>query len=120
MIVACEMFSLSFVDADKWFPDCFIIVVHTYSIFLCNFVQEKELIEKHNAWLNEELSAKVNSLIEERKTHLEVVADMSAKISNVNVLISEYYCLASEFRKLSNFFSIMFSMRDRLMNVLVH
>ncbi|XP_074586874.1 nuclear-pore anchor-like isoform X2 [Curcuma longa] len=51
--------------------------------------QEKELIEKHNAWLNEELSAKVNSLIEERKTHLEVVADMSAKISDYERQINE-------------------------------
>ncbi|XP_042438080.1 nuclear-pore anchor-like [Zingiber officinale] len=51
--------------------------------------QEKELIEKHNAWLNEELSTKVNSLIEERKTHLEVVADMSAKLSEYERQINE-------------------------------
>lgn len=44
------------------------------------------------------MSAKVNSLIEERKTHLDVVADMSAKLSEVNVLISKYYCMASAFK----------------------
>ncbi|KAM7532425.1 hypothetical protein LguiB_035835 [Lonicera macranthoides] len=46
-------------------------------------LQEKELIERHNAWLNDELTAKVNSLIELRKTHNEVEADMSAKLEDV-------------------------------------
>ncbi|GKV46204.1 hypothetical protein SLEP1_g53206 [Rubroshorea leprosula] len=45
--------------------------------------QEKELIERHNAWLNEELTAKVDSLIELRRTHAEFEADMSAKLANV-------------------------------------
>ncbi|XP_058072339.1 nuclear-pore anchor-like [Magnolia sinica] len=45
--------------------------------------QEKELIEKHNLWLNEELTTKVNSLIELRRTHTEFEADMSAKVANV-------------------------------------
>ncbi|KAH7688768.1 nucleoprotein TPR protein [Dioscorea alata] len=45
--------------------------------------QEKELIEKHNAWLNEELNTKVNSLIELRKKHMEVEVDMSAKIADL-------------------------------------
>nr|XP_018673883.1 PREDICTED: nuclear-pore anchor [Musa acuminata subsp. malaccensis] len=51
--------------------------------------QEKELLEKHNAWLNEELSAKVNSLVEERKTHMEIVADMSAKLADFERQINE-------------------------------
>ncbi|RWW09056.1 hypothetical protein GW17_00027467 [Ensete ventricosum] len=46
--------------------------------------QEKELLEKHNAWLNEELNAKVNSLVGEHKTHMEIVADMSAKLADVS------------------------------------
>ncbi|URE35468.1 Permease family [Musa troglodytarum] len=51
--------------------------------------QEKELLEKHNAWLNEELSAKFNSLVEERKTHMEIVADMSAKLADFERQINE-------------------------------
>ncbi|CAL5321269.1 unnamed protein product [Camellia sinensis] len=42
--------------------------------------QEKELIERHNIWLNDELTTKVDSLIELRKAHSELDADMSAKI----------------------------------------
>ncbi|XP_022717640.1 nuclear-pore anchor [Durio zibethinus] len=45
--------------------------------------QEKELIERHNAWLNEELNAKVNNLIEIRRTQAELEADMSAKLADV-------------------------------------
>ncbi|XP_010260814.1 PREDICTED: nuclear-pore anchor isoform X2 [Nelumbo nucifera] len=51
--------------------------------------QEKELIEKHNAWLNEELTAKVGSLIELRKTHAEYEADMSAKLADVERQLNE-------------------------------
>ncbi|XP_074591609.1 nuclear-pore anchor-like isoform X2 [Curcuma longa] len=59
--------------------------------FTCNHVnQEKELLEKHNIWLNEELSMKVNCLIEERKTHMEVVADLSAKLSESERQINDY------------------------------
>jgi nucleoprotein TPR len=45
-------------------------------------IQEKELIERHNVWLNDELTAKVNSLIELRRTHSELEADMSAKLED--------------------------------------
>ncbi|XP_078447741.1 nuclear pore anchor [Wolffia australiana] len=44
--------------------------------------QEKELITKHNEWLNEELTVKVNSLIELRRTHMEYEAEMGAKLSD--------------------------------------
>ncbi|KAA8523384.1 hypothetical protein F0562_009807 [Nyssa sinensis] len=47
------------------------------------FSQEKELVERHNVWLNDELTAKVNSLIELRKMHSEFEADMSAKLADV-------------------------------------
>lgn len=68
-----------------YFVDDNVIILN---LFLhCYNEQEKELLEKHNAWLNEELSAKVNSLVEERKTHMEIVADMSAKLADVSVLI---------------------------------
>ncbi|XP_022892309.1 nuclear-pore anchor [Olea europaea var. sylvestris] len=46
-------------------------------------LQEKELLERHNLWLNEELTSKVDSLIELRKTHGELEADMSAKLADV-------------------------------------
>ncbi|XWS16718.1 hypothetical protein CRYUN_Cryun33cG0001800 [Craigia yunnanensis] len=45
--------------------------------------QEKELIERHNAWLNEELTAKVDNLMEIRRTQAELEADMSAKLADV-------------------------------------
>ncbi|KAJ6817739.1 nuclear-pore anchor [Iris pallida] len=48
----------------------------------CNRVtEEKELLEKHNTWLNEELTTKVNNIFELRKTHMDVEADLSSKIS---------------------------------------
>ncbi|CAA3028939.1 nuclear-pore anchor [Olea europaea subsp. europaea] len=46
-------------------------------------MQEKELLERHNGWLNEELTDKVHSLIELRKTHGELEADMSIKLADV-------------------------------------
>uniref|UniRef100_A0A7N0VHG9 Nucleoprotein TPR/MLP1 domain-containing protein n=1 Tax=Kalanchoe fedtschenkoi TaxID=63787 RepID=A0A7N0VHG9_KALFE len=45
--------------------------------------QEKELIERHNIWLNDELTAKVNILIETRSAHSEFEAEMSAKLVEV-------------------------------------
>ena len=49
------------------------------------FEQEKELIERHNMWLNEELTAKVDNLMEIRRTQAEHEADMSAKLADVSV-----------------------------------
>ncbi|CAI9760212.1 unnamed protein product [Fraxinus pennsylvanica] len=46
-------------------------------------LQEKELFERHNVWLNEELTSKVDSLIALRKTYGEREADMSAKLADV-------------------------------------
>ncbi|KAK6926183.1 Nucleoprotein TPR/MLP1 [Dillenia turbinata] len=46
-------------------------------------LQEKELIERHNVWLNDELTAKVNHLLELRKKHGEYEAEMSAKLADV-------------------------------------
>ncbi|KAG8365302.1 hypothetical protein BUALT_Bualt18G0090400 [Buddleja alternifolia] len=46
-------------------------------------LQEKELLERHNTWLNEELTAKVDSLIQLRKTNGELEADMSSKLADV-------------------------------------
>ncbi|KAK4370532.1 hypothetical protein RND71_010007 [Anisodus tanguticus] len=52
-------------------------------------LQEKELVEKHNAWLNEELTKKVNGLMELRKAHSELEADMSAKLVDAERKFSE-------------------------------
>ncbi|XP_059661908.1 nuclear-pore anchor isoform X2 [Cornus florida] len=51
--------------------------------------QEKELIERHNAWLNDELTAKVNSYMELHKKHTELEADMSAKLADVERKLNE-------------------------------
>ncbi|XP_042520099.1 nuclear-pore anchor [Macadamia integrifolia] len=51
--------------------------------------QEKELIEKHNAWLNEELTAKAGELIKFRKLHAELEADTSAKLEDVERQLNE-------------------------------
>ncbi|XP_050371497.1 nuclear-pore anchor [Argentina anserina] len=45
--------------------------------------QEKELIERHNVWLNDELAAKVDSLIKLRRSHADIEAEMSFKLSDV-------------------------------------
>ncbi|KAI4333246.1 hypothetical protein L6164_018080 [Bauhinia variegata] len=51
--------------------------------------QEKEIIERQNAWLNDELTAKVNSFIELRKKHTDLEADMSSKLADVERQFSE-------------------------------
>ncbi|XP_050233770.1 nuclear-pore anchor [Mercurialis annua] len=47
------------------------------------FLQEKELIERHNAWLNEELTIKVDSLIKLRRKHADLDEEMSSKLADV-------------------------------------
>ncbi|XP_024989705.1 nuclear-pore anchor [Cynara cardunculus var. scolymus] len=54
--------------------------VHTS---LARLSQEKELVERHNIWLNDELTTKVNSLLELRKVHNELEADMSSKLADL-------------------------------------
>ncbi|KAK8648810.1 hypothetical protein V6N13_129553 [Hibiscus sabdariffa] len=51
--------------------------------------QEKELIERHNAWLNEELTSKVDNIVEIRRTHAELEADMSAKLADIEKQYNE-------------------------------
>ncbi|KAL3614899.1 hypothetical protein CASFOL_040560 [Castilleja foliolosa] len=46
-------------------------------------MQEKELLERHNIWLNEELTSKVNSLIQLRRANGELEAEMSSKLEEV-------------------------------------
>ncbi|KAG6625188.1 nuclear-pore anchor-like isoform X1 [Carya illinoinensis] len=45
--------------------------------------QEKELIERHNVWLNDELTDKVDSLNELRRKYNDIEADMCAKLAEV-------------------------------------
>ncbi|KAL9234131.1 hypothetical protein vseg_009035 [Gypsophila vaccaria] len=52
-------------------------------------VQEKELFEKHNAWLNSELTAKADSFLEQRRRSAEIEADMSAKLENIEKQYNE-------------------------------
>ncbi|GMN60733.1 hypothetical protein TIFTF001_029810 [Ficus carica] len=44
---------------------------------------EKELIERHNTWLNDELTAKFDSLVQMRRKHADVEADLSSKLADV-------------------------------------
>ncbi|KAF7822471.1 nuclear-pore anchor [Senna tora] len=51
--------------------------------------QEKEIVERQNSWLNDELTAKVNSSFEMRRKHTELEADMSSKLEDVERQFSE-------------------------------
>ncbi|XP_057958216.1 nuclear-pore anchor [Malania oleifera] len=53
------------------------------------YLQEKELIERHNVWLNDELTSKVESLIALRKTHAELEAEMSVKLADTERQFNE-------------------------------
>lgn len=54
-------------------------------------------MERHNSWLNDELKIKVDNLIELRKTHSELEAEMSVKLSDVSVLYILFtLCLTSD------------------------
>ncbi|KAK8562277.1 hypothetical protein V6N12_010361 [Hibiscus sabdariffa] len=68
-------------------PERFSIQLRLNSSLL--LLLEKELIERHNTWLNEELTAKVDNLIEIRRTHAELEADMSAKLADVEKQYNE-------------------------------
>ncbi|KAJ7568540.1 hypothetical protein O6H91_01G036800 [Diphasiastrum complanatum] len=51
--------------------------------------QEKELVEQHNEWLNEEISSKVNALLEERSKSREAEADLCARLSEAEKVAKE-------------------------------
>uniref|UniRef100_A0ACD5YQH7 Uncharacterized protein n=1 Tax=Avena sativa TaxID=4498 RepID=A0ACD5YQH7_AVESA len=56
----------------------------------CNRIaQEKELLEKHNLWLDEELKAKVKNLADLRKANMDEESRMSVKIAQLEREISE-------------------------------
>jgi nucleoprotein TPR len=41
------------------------------------------LVEQHNVWLNEELTAKVSALLEERHESAETESDLKTKLAEV-------------------------------------
>ncbi|KAK4595107.1 hypothetical protein RGQ29_018748 [Quercus rubra] len=51
--------------------------------------EEKELVERHNAWLNDELTAKVDSVIELRRKSNDLEDDMSTKLADVERQFNE-------------------------------
>ncbi|KAL5100700.1 hypothetical protein RYX36_005027 [Vicia faba] len=51
--------------------------------------QEKEIVERQNAWLNEELTAKTNSFLELRRKHSESETDTSSKLADVERQLGE-------------------------------
>ncbi|KAL6633570.1 hypothetical protein ACP70R_026241 [Stipagrostis hirtigluma subsp. patula] len=62
----------------------------THCQAICNRItQEKELLEKHNLWLDEELKTKATNLAEIRKTNMDEEARMSSKIAELEREISE-------------------------------
>ncbi|XP_074307607.1 nuclear-pore anchor [Silene latifolia] len=52
-------------------------------------LQEKELIEKHNVWLNDELTTKADSFLEQRRRSAEIEADLSAKLADTEKQYNE-------------------------------
>lgn len=52
-------------------------------------LQEKELIERHNTWLNDELTAKVDTLMELRRRHADLEEDVSTKLADAERRFSE-------------------------------
>ncbi|XP_011012854.1 PREDICTED: nuclear-pore anchor [Populus euphratica] len=52
-------------------------------------LQEKELIERHNAWLNDELTAKADTLMELRRRHADLEEDVSTKLADAERRFNE-------------------------------
>ncbi|KAJ6909948.1 hypothetical protein NC652_020832 [Populus alba x Populus x berolinensis] len=52
-------------------------------------LQEKELIERHNAWLNDELTAKVDTLMELRRRHADLEENVSTKLADAERRFNE-------------------------------
>ncbi|CAO2842787.1 unnamed protein product, partial [Amaranthus hypochondriacus] len=52
-------------------------------------LQEKELIEKHNTWLNDELTMKVDSLLQQRRNSAEIEADLTMKLTDMEKQYNE-------------------------------
>ncbi|CAN1749843.1 Nuclear-pore anchor [Linum perenne] len=64
---------------------------------ICSRLSQKEIVERHNSWLNDELTTKVDSLIELRIRHSNLEEDMSVKLADAERQLSE--CSSSAKRK---------------------
>lgn len=51
--------------------------------------QEKELVERHNASLNEDLKSKTDRLIQVRKESEELEADLSSRLADVRLILPQ-------------------------------
>ncbi|KAK2974228.1 hypothetical protein RJ640_016714 [Escallonia rubra] len=85
--VAIVVLWSSFVNVDILLKTSRVELFDKIASFI--LLKEKELIERHNVWLNDELTAKVNSLMELRKKNGEVEADMSAKLVDAEKKLNE-------------------------------
>ncbi|KAG0470649.1 hypothetical protein HPP92_017349 [Vanilla planifolia] len=61
--------------------------------------KEKELLDKQNLWLDEELTTKANTLVELRRSQMDVEADLTGKIAEVNKLAELYKGSSEEWSK---------------------
>eukprot|EP00250_Pteridium_aquilinum_P020517 c24845_g1_i1 orf=374-6757(+) len=52
-------------------------------------LQEKELLEQHNSWLNEELTDKVDTLLKERRTSSDLEMELYSKLSRAEQACKE-------------------------------
>ena len=50
------------------------------------------MVVRHNSWLNDELTTKVDSLVELRIRHSNLEEDMSVKLADVSMLIGVSLC----------------------------
>lgn len=83
------------------FDISFIVLWYTgTNIIYVGAEQEKELLERHNSWLNEELTTKVNNLIHMRKEYGEHEADMSYKLADVRFSFS---CILTKRKMIQQF-----------------
>ncbi|KAH7301850.1 hypothetical protein KP509_23G046200 [Ceratopteris richardii] len=52
--------------------------------------QEKEILEQHNSWLNEELTEKIDMLLKERRAASDVEMDLRSKLMNSEQACKEF------------------------------
>lgn len=71
-------------------------------------MQEKELIERHNVWLNDELTAKVGSIIELRRDHSDTKDEMSAKLRDVRGFTGEYIPCFTKYTEVNAYSAVHF------------
>lgn len=83
IFVSITSFQFGTLVIDICFP---YILFPTFKVHVVNCIplQEKEFIEKHSIWLNDELNDKINILSEHRKMHIDFEEDMTNKLADVS------------------------------------